>query len=128
MKFRLKHYLIAAAFLLLSAVSKSNASISLNQSSTIIPNFDFSRVFNGLSLPGTDFTKNTKQIRRDVSNLPLQKYKTDITQFVSGLGLNNLFKDIYSFFITIIKFIGGIVVWILEFILVIVRRGLSFLS
>lgn len=128
-RFGLKQYLIIAIFFLLSSASTSNAALSLDQSTMTIPNLDFSKIFNGLSLPGgIDFTKNTKQINQDVSNLPLQKYKTDITQFVSGLGLNNLLRDTYSFFIGIIKFIGGIVIWILEFILVIIRRGLSFIS
>ena len=129
MKFRLKHYLIVGVVLLLSVASASNAALSLDKSTMTIPNFDFSKIFNGLSLPGEiDFTKNTQQINQDVSNLPLQKYKTAIEKFISGLGQNNFVRDVYSFFIRIIKFIGDIVIWILEFILVLIRRALSFIS
>ncbi|GEM_PF-6295607 len=125
-RFGLKQHLIIAVFLLLSAASVSNAALSSDQGSVTIPNFDLNKIFSGLSLPQIDFPKNTQQIHRDVSNLPFQNYKTDINQFINGFGQNNLIKDIYSFFIGIVKLIAGIVIWVLEFVLVIVRRGLSF--
>ena len=120
--------LLTALFLLLLISNVSNAALSFNQTGTSVSGFDFSKIFNGLSLPATDFTKNTQQINKDISNLPLQKYKTDTTQFFSSFGQNTLLRGIYSFFITIIKFIAGIIIWILEFILAIIRRGLSVIS
>ncbi len=127
MKLKLKQHLIIAIILLFSVSNTSNARISLDQGNLSVPSFfDFNKIFSGLSLPGIDFTKNTQQIHQDVSNLPFQNYKTDITQFI--FGQNNLLRGIYSFFIGIVKFIGGIVIWILEFILALIRRGLSFIS
>lgn len=125
---RLKQYLIASIFLFLLISPKSNAGISLEQNTMTVPNFDFNKIFNGLSLPKIDFSQNTRQINQDVSNLPFEKYKTDFIYFISSFGLNNFFRDIFSFFIGVVKLLAGIVVWILQFIIQLIQRGLSFIS
>lgn len=136
-----KQYVLTAAvflaFLMLPA-GRLNAAISLEQSTMTIPRFDFNGIFNELPLPRINFSDNARQLHQDFSTLPLQKYKMDANRFIptpekvwgfiSGIGLDKLFKSVFLFVIGIVKFIAGVIIWVLGIIIELIRYGLSVIS
>ncbi len=87
----------------------------------------FLNQFNQFQLPEINLPQNTEKITRNISNLSFRQYEGEFSNWLQSLMDNIFFRQIYSFIIGIIKFIGNIIVWILEILINLIKSGLSYI-